>query len=89
MVVEDSPAYYSQFLSLIYSELMKQTRYLVVHAENTANKLLRVRARPKIILAETYEEAMEAVNYHKESLLGIITDARFPKGGELNRNNFV
>ncbi len=84
LVVEDSPAYYSQFLSLIYSELMKQTRYLVVHAENTANKLLRVRARPKIILAETYEEAMEAVNYHKESLLGIITDARFPKGGELN-----
>ncbi|MBN2878833.1 MAG: phosphoenolpyruvate synthase [Clostridia bacterium] len=83
LVVEDSPAYYSQFLSIIYAELMKQTRYLVVHAENTANKLLRVRARPKIILAETYEEAVDAINKHKENLLGVITDVRFPKDGDM------
>jgi len=84
LVVEDSPSYYSQFLSIIYTEIMKQTRYLVVHAENSANKLLRVRARPKIILAETYEEAMEAVQLHKKNLLGVITDARFPKDKVIN-----
>ena len=84
LVVEDSPVYFSQFLSIIYTEIMKQTRYLVVHAENTANKLLRVRARPKIILAETYEEAVEAVMLHKDNLLGVITDARFPKEGDTN-----
>lgn len=84
LVVEDSPSYYSQFLSIIYTEIMKQTRYLVVHAENSANKLLRVRARPKIILAETYEEAMDAVKLHKKNLLGVITDARFPKDNEVN-----
>ena len=84
LVVEDSPVYFSQFLSIIYTEIMKQTRYLVVHAENSANKLLRVRARPKIILAETYEEAMEAVNLHKDNLLGVISDARFPKDGVMN-----
>lgn len=84
LVVEDSPQYYSQFLSIIYTEIMKQTRYLVVHAENSVNKLLRVRARPKIILAETYEEAMEAVKLHKKNLLGVITDARFPKDKEVH-----
>ena len=82
LVVEDSPLYYSQFLSIIYREIMKQARYLVVHAENMANKLLRVRARPKIILAETYEEAMEAIYLHKDNLLGVITDSVFPRNGK-------
>ncbi|MEX1377079.1 MAG: DUF5752 family protein [Eubacteriales bacterium] len=86
LVVEDSPVYFSQFLSIIYTEIMKQTRYLVVHAESAANKLLRVRARPKIILAETYEEAMDAVNEHKDNLLGVITDAGFPKDGKIDAN---
>lgn len=84
LLVEDSPVYYSQFLSIIYTEIMKQTRYLVCHAENSAHKLMRVRARPKIVLAETYEEALSVVKKHKDNLLGIITDARFPKDGKIN-----
>ena len=84
LVVEDSPQYFSQFLSIIYTEIMKQTRYLVVHAESAANKLLRVRARPKIVLAETYEEAISAVNEHKNNLLGVIADARFPRNGKMD-----
>ena len=86
LVVEDSPSYYSQFLSIIYRELMKQTRYLVVHAENMANKLLRVRARPKVILADNYEEALDAINLHQNNLLGIITDDCFPMDGEMNNS---
>ena len=46
-------------------------------------EVITVRARPKIILAETYEEAVDAINKHKENLLGVITDVRFPKDGDM------
>ncbi len=84
LVVEDSPAYYSQFLSLIYTEIMKQTRYLVSHANNSTHRLLRVRARPKILLAETYEEAMIIIEKYRHNLLGVISDVRFPQEGKIN-----
>ncbi|MCR4441499.1 MAG: PEP/pyruvate-binding domain-containing protein [Peptococcaceae bacterium] len=84
LVVEDSPVYYSQFLPIIYTEIMKQTRYLVSHAVNSSHRLLRVRARPKILLAETYEEAVSIIEKYKHNLLGVISDVRFPRGGEIN-----
>ncbi|KKM10439.1 phosphoenolpyruvate synthase [Clostridiales bacterium PH28_bin88] len=84
LVVEDSPVYYSQFLSIIYTELMKQTRYLVSHAVNSSHRLLRVRARPKILLAETYEEAMTIIEKYRHNLLGVISDVRFPQDGKIN-----
>ena len=84
LVVEDSPVYYSQFLSLIYTEIMKQTRYLVSHAVNSSHRLLRVRARPKILLAESYEEAMSIIQKYRHNLLGVISDVRFPKDGKVD-----
>lgn len=84
LVVEDSPVYYSQFLPIIYTELMKQTRYLVSHAVNSSHRLLRVRARPKILLAETYEEAMAVIDKYRHNLLGVISDIRFPQEGKIN-----
>jgi len=84
LVVDDSPAYYSQFLPLIYTEIMKQTRYLISHAVNDFHRLLRMRARPKILLAESYEEAMEFIDKYKNNLLGIISDVGFLKGGAVD-----
>ncbi|HWR40137.1 MAG TPA: PEP/pyruvate-binding domain-containing protein [Patescibacteria group bacterium] len=84
LVVDDSPVYYSQILPVIYTELLSQTRYLVLHAMNTNHGLLRVRLRPKVLLAETYEEAMEIVAQYQYNLLGVISDVRFPLNGELN-----
>lgn len=86
LIVEDSPVYYSRFLPIIYTELLKQTRYLVSHAVNNSHRLLRVRARPKILLAETYEEAMLIISKYCHNLLGIISDVRFPRDGEINSN---
>ena len=85
LLVEDSPAYYSQILPIIYTEILSQTRYLVLHAMNVKHGLLRVRLRPKILLAETYEEAMKIIESYRYNLLGIISDVRFPKGGCLNK----
>ena len=85
LLVEDSPVYYSQILPIIYTEILSQTRYLVLHAMNVKHGLLRVRLRPKILLAETYEEAIKIIESYRYNLLGIISDVRFPKGGCLNK----
>ena len=85
LLVEDSPVYYSQILPIIYTEILTQTRYLVLHAMNVKHGLLRVRLRPKILLAETYEEAIKIIESYRYNLLGIISDVRFPKGGCLNK----
>lgn len=84
LVVDDSPSYYSQFLPLIYTEIMKQTRYLISHAVNDLHRLLRMRARPKILLAVSYEEAMGIIEKYRSNLLGIISDIGFLKDGEVN-----
>ena len=83
LVVDDSPVYYSQMLPLLYTEILTQTRYLVSHAMNAKHGLLRVRLRPKILLAETYEEALAVINEYRYHLLGVISDAAFPKEGIL------
>ncbi|MBP2636971.1 MAG: phosphoenolpyruvate synthase/pyruvate phosphate dikinase [Firmicutes bacterium] len=84
LLVDDSPAYYSQILPTIYTEILTQTRCLVLHAMNLNHGLLRVRLRPKILLAETYEEAMVIISKYRYNLLGVISDVRFPKDGVLN-----
>lgn len=85
LIVDDSPWYYSQFLPIIYTEVMKQTRYLISHAVNELHRHLRMRARPKILLAETYEEAMDIIGKYHNNLLGVISDVGFPMGGERNK----
>lgn len=84
LLVDDSPGYYSQILPIIYTEILTQTRYLVSHAMNISHGLLRVRLRPKILLAETYEEAMSIITEYRHNLLGVISDVKFPKDGEVN-----
>jgi len=73
LVVEDSPWAYSQFLPIIYTEIMKQTSYLISKGINNLHRLLRMRARPKILLAETYEEAVAIFNRYRNNMLGVIS----------------
>lgn len=84
ILVEDSVKFYSSYLPLLYTEIMQQTRNLMSEGLNLDDKLLRMRARPKILLATTYEEACKMVDMYKDHLLGAITDARFEKDGELD-----
>ena len=86
LIVDDSPWYYSQFLPIIYTEIMKQTRYLISHAVNELHRQLRMRARPKILLAETHEEAQDIIDRYRNNLFGIISDVGFPKDGKLNKS---
>ncbi len=81
LVVEDSPRFYSAFLPIIYSEVMQQNRLLITEGLNEHEKLLRKRTRPKLLLVETYEEAMDRFNRYKDSILCVISDISFPRGG--------
>ncbi|MFQ6615600.1 MAG: PEP/pyruvate-binding domain-containing protein, partial [Fidelibacterota bacterium] len=79
VVVEDNPEYYSRILPRIYSEVLYHTRALMDQSLNATHRLLRLRARPKILFCSTYEEAQEYVRKFKDNLLGIISDIRFPR----------
>jgi CheY-like chemotaxis protein len=81
LLVEDDIRYYSSFLPVLYTEVWTQTRRLIEEGINLQHKLLRMRARPKILLCSNYEEAEEQTLRYRDHLLGVITDVEFPRGG--------
>lgn len=80
--IEDNVRYYSSFLPIIYTELLKQSQRLISEGINLTHKFLRMRARPKILLCSNYEEAKNYYEKYKELCLGIISDIDFPRNGK-------
>jgi CheY-like chemotaxis protein len=85
IVVEDNVRFYSSFLPVIYAELVKHSQNLIGEGLNLSQKLLRNRARPKVLLCTTFEEAWQYFSTYQEHVMGIISDIEFPWNGELNR----
>ncbi len=81
LVVEDSIRYYSSFLPMIYTELVNHSHRLIAEGVNLSHKILRMRARPKLLLASSFEEAWSYITLYQDNLLGIISDIEFPKDG--------
>ncbi|MBF0499373.1 MAG: hypothetical protein HQM09_04535 [Candidatus Riflebacteria bacterium] len=85
LLVEDSIRYYSRYLPLLYTEVMKQTQRLVSEEHlDEMKKVLRMRARPKVFVAHSYEEAMDIVKSFKDYLLCVISDVAYPKDGVMD-----
>ncbi len=84
LVVEDSIRFYSSFLPVIYSEVMAHVHRLLDEDLSLSQKLLRMRARPKVLLCQTYEEAWKHVENYGEHILGVISDFQFPIRGKLS-----
>ncbi|MCX7863067.1 MAG: pyruvate, phosphate dikinase [Bacteroidales bacterium] len=81
VLVEDSPKYYSRFLPALYNAVLEQTQRLIEEVNtDELYKVLKLRARPKILHACTYEEAMSLYERYKDIIICLITDIRFPKG---------
>ncbi len=80
LFIEDSPYYLSSVLPILYKELVSQTQAVMEHGLNEEHRLLTMRARPKILVAEDYEEALELYRRYEACIMGIISDLRFPKG---------
>lgn len=81
--VEDSPLYRSIFLPLIYGEVVRQTQSVLDESLNERHRILRMRARPRILMATNYEEAMALYQTYKPYVFGVISDARFRRNGVL------
>ena len=85
LLVEDSPVYYSRYLTHLYKIIFLQTSKLVNEfSSDDLFKVLKLRARPKLLLATNYEEALEYFNKYKDNLFCLITDVRFPRKGQID-----
>src|ERR1700752_2395067 len=84
LVVEDNIRHYSSFLPVIYTELIKQSRRMIQEGINVAHKLVRMQARPKILLASNFEEAAQLVQEYREYIFGLVSDVEFPWEGKLS-----
>ena len=82
ILIEDSVRFYSSYLPLIYTEVLKQSQSLISEGINLSHKFLRMRARPKILLCSNYNEAWEYFEKYREFILGVISDIDFTRNGE-------
>ena len=78
LLVEDSIRFYSSTLPNLYKFVLKQSQEFSTEALNAHQRTLRMRGRPKIVLARTYNEAIGIYEHYKNNVLGVITDVRFP-----------
>ena len=81
MVVEDSVRFYSSVLPHIYKFLLKQSREFSTEALNEHEQMLRMRGRPKVMLARDYEEAIDLYDRFGRNMLGVISDVSFMRNG--------
>lgn len=84
ILVEDSPVYRSSLLPLLYKEVVGQTNAVMEDSLNDEHRILRMRARPKILTAATYEEAWDLYNRYRPYLLCLLSDVRFPRNGKVD-----
>jgi len=82
ILVENSIRFYSSYLPNIYKIIFKQSRKFMSEGLNEHQKMLRLRGRPKILLATNFEEAMELYEKYKDNLLGVISDVRYNRKGK-------
>lgn len=81
ILLEDSVQFYSSYLPLIYTEILNQSQRLISEGVNITHRFLRMRARPKILLCTTFEEAWEYYSKYQDFILGIISDVNFTRHG--------
>jgi len=88
LLVEDSAKYYSRYIPLLYHCVMEQTRRIIedVSTMDELYKVLRLRVRPKILMASNYEEAIRIFNKYKEFFLCLISDVKFQKDEKFDEN---
>ena len=78
LLVEDSIRFYSSILPNLYGYILQQSKNFSTEALNRHAANLRMRGRPKVVLARTYEEALGIYERYKNNCLGVISDVRFP-----------
>nr|MBF0222036.1 phosphoenolpyruvate synthase/pyruvate phosphate dikinase [Desulfobulbaceae bacterium] len=86
ILVEDSPEYISSFLPILYQAVVQQTRSVLEESFNEEHRLLKMRARPKILLASNYEEARKLIRRYRDYVFCVMSDTRFTRKGVFDDN---
>ncbi|MAE07204.1 MAG: pyruvate, phosphate dikinase [Bacteroidetes bacterium] len=87
LLVEDSPTYYSRYLSFLYKVVMEQTKRIIDDVStDELYKVLRMRARPKILLATNFEEATDIIKKYRDYITCLITDVKFERKGKFDED---
>ncbi len=81
LLVEDSKRYYSEYLTHMYKTLLAQSKQFMMEGLNDHQQMQRMRGRPKILLAENYEEANQIYQKYKTNILGVISDTKYKRNG--------
>lgn len=81
LLVEDSIRFYSSYLPTIYKIILEQSLAFMTEGLNEHQKMLRMRGRPKILLATNYDDAINLYNKYSKNILGVISDVTYKKGG--------
>ncbi|MCD6347550.1 MAG: phosphoenolpyruvate synthase [Bacteroidales bacterium] len=82
LLVEDSIRYYSSYLPIMYKIVFMQSVSFMKEGQNEHKRTLRMRGRPKILLATDFEQAVEYYNAYKENILGVISDISYKRNGQ-------
>lgn len=86
ILVEDNIRFYSSYLPIMYKIIFKQSKSFVREGLNEHQRMLRMRGRPKILLATNYEDAFNFYEKYKQNLLGVISDITYAKNGIIDKN---
>jgi hypothetical protein len=86
LLVEDNIRFYSSILPNLYKYILTQSLNFATEALNSQAEMLRMRGRPKVLLARTYDEAWALYEQYKDNMLGVISDCRYPRQGEVDPN---
>jgi CheY-like chemotaxis protein len=84
ILIEDSIRFYSMFLPIIYTEVVRQTQRSISDDYNEMQRLLRRRARPKILLIDSFEKGMDFYRKYKDNVLSVISDVKFYRNNALD-----
>ncbi len=84
ILVEDSVPFYSIYLPMIFTEMMRQTELLIEQSVNLGQRLLRRRLRPRVLMASTYEEAVSLFDEFRDTVLAVVSDVEFPRAGTID-----
>ncbi len=86
ILVEDNIRFYSSYLPIMYKIIFKQSKSFISEGLNEHQRMLRMRGRPKILLATNYEDASLFYEKYKKNLLGLISDITYSRNGILDKN---
>ncbi|MFH2143186.1 MAG: PEP/pyruvate-binding domain-containing protein [Bacteroidota bacterium] len=86
ILVEDSIRYYSSYLPNIYKIFFQQSKRSMSEGVNEHQQNLRMRGRPKILLATNYEQAIHLYEKYKRNILGVISDISYNRNGKLDKH---